>query len=109
VASESEQSGKTPGTDLREGVRSLPVLHALGASRPADARLRDLLASADLTDPGLHAEALGLLRANSAMAEARADLRHWAAVAREQVVGLPDVPARAAFEGLCEYVVERTG
>jgi heptaprenyl diphosphate synthase len=109
VASESAQSGKTPGTDLREGVRSLPVLHALGSSRPGDGRLKDLLASADLTDPGLHAEALGLLRANPAMAEARADLRRWAAAAREQIAGLPDVPARAAFEGLCDYVVERTG
>ena len=109
VASESAQSGKTPGTDLREGVRSLPVLHALGSSRPADARLMDLLVSADLTDPGLHAEALGLLRANPAMQEARADLKRWAAVAREQIGGLPDVPARAAFEGLCGYVVERTG
>ncbi len=107
VASESDQSGKTPGTDLREGVRSLPVLHALGSGRPGDARLRELLASADLTDPALHAEALGLLRANPAMQEARADLRHWAAVAREQIAGLPDVPARAAFEGLCDYVVER--
>lgn len=109
VASESDQSGKTPGTDLREGVRSLPVLHALGSSRPEDVRLRDLLASADLTDPGLHAEALGLLRVNPAMAEAQADLRRWAAVAREQINGLPDVPARAAFESLCDYVVERTG
>jgi heptaprenyl diphosphate synthase len=109
VASESDQSGKTPGTDLREGVRSLPVLHALGSGRPADARLKNLLVSADLTDPGLHAEALGLLRAHPAMAEARADLRRWSAVAREQIAGLPDVPARAAFEGLCDYVVERTG
>jgi heptaprenyl diphosphate synthase len=109
VASESHQSGKTPGTDLREGVRSLPVLHALGSSRPADARLMDLLVSADLTDPGLHAEALGLLRANPAMQQARGDLKRWAGVAREEISGLPDVPARAAFEGLCDYVVERTG
>ncbi len=58
VASDSDQSGKTPGTDLREGVRSLPVLYALASSRPADARLRELLTSADLTDPALHAEAL---------------------------------------------------
>jgi heptaprenyl diphosphate synthase len=43
------------------------------------------------------------------MQEARADLRRWATVAREQIAGLPDVPARAAFEGLCGYVVERTG
>jgi heptaprenyl diphosphate synthase len=108
VASDSAESGKTPGTDLREGVRSLPVLYALRSGRPDDARLRELLTSADLTDQGLHAEALGLLRAHPAMQEARADLRRWAALAREQIVGLPDVPARTAFEGMCEYVVDRT-
>jgi geranylgeranyl pyrophosphate synthase len=109
VASESDQSGKTPGTDLREGVRSLPVLHALRSSRPGDARLRELLELADLTDESLHAEALGLLRNHPAMQQARADLRRWADLAREQIAGLPDVPARAAFEGLCDYVVDRTG
>jgi heptaprenyl diphosphate synthase len=109
VASESAQSGKTPGTDLREGVRSLPVLHALRSRRPVDARLRELLDSGDLTDTALHAEALSLLRENPAMQQARADLERWAAVAREEIAGLPDVPARAAFEGLCDYVVERTG
>jgi heptaprenyl diphosphate synthase len=90
-------------------VRSLPVLYALASSRPADTRLRELLTSADLTDPVLHAEALALLRANPAMEEARADLRRWAAVARTEIAGLPDVPARTAFEGLCDYVVDRTG
>src|SRR5579875_1454280 len=32
VMSEAHQSGKTPGTDLREGIRTLPVLHALRAA-----------------------------------------------------------------------------
>jgi len=108
VASDSEESGKTPGTDLREGVRSLPVLHALRSRQPGDARLRELLDSADLTDQALHAEALGLLRGNPAMQQARADLRRWADLARAQIAGLPDVPARAAFETLCDYVVDRT-
>ena len=115
VASESAQSGKTPGTDLREGVRTLPVLHALraagadGAGPHAPDRLRELLTSADLTDPSLHAEALALLRVDPAMDAARADLRHWAGTARDQIAGLPDVPARHAFERLCDFVVERTG
>jgi len=109
VASESAQSGKTPGTDLREGVRTLPVLHALRSAGPADGPLRELLSSADLTDPRLHAEALTLLRAHPAMEAARADLGHWAQTARDQIGGLPDVPARAAFEALCDYVVRRTG
>jgi len=40
---------------------------------------------------------------------ARADTRRWAEAARSEILQLPDVPARAAFEGLCEFVVERTG
>ena len=71
VASESDESGKTPGTDLREGVPTLPVLMARASTDPADARLLELLA-ADLTDDELHAEALDLLRQHPAMDEARA-------------------------------------
>ncbi len=108
VASESAQSGKTPGTDLREGVRSLPVLHALRGADGGDERLRDLLLTADLTDEPLHAEALRLLRAHPAMEAARADLEYWVEAARAEISGLPDVPARAAFEALCDYVLDRT-
>jgi heptaprenyl diphosphate synthase len=109
VASESAQSGKTPGTDLREGVRTLPMLHALRSAGPADARLVELLSLGELTDPQLHAEALALLRKNPAMELARSDTRRWAQTAREQILTLPDGPARAAFEALCAFVVERTG
>ena len=109
VASESAESGKTPGTDLREGVQTLPMLHAMRSADPADARLIELLRSADLTDPGLHAEALGLLRAHPGMEAARADLRGWADMARREIMALPDVAARAAFEAICDFVVERTG
>jgi heptaprenyl diphosphate synthase len=109
IASESSQSGKTPGTDLREGVRTLPILHALRSAGPGDARLVELLSMPDLADPQLHAEALGLLRGHPAMDMAKADTRRWAELARTQILGLPDVPARAAFEALCEFVVERTG
>jgi heptaprenyl diphosphate synthase len=108
VASESAQSGKTPGTDLREGVPTLPMLHALRSSRPSDARLVALLRSGELADPALHAEALALLRTHPAMEMARADARRWAGIARDEILALPDVPARAAFEALCEFVVERT-
>jgi heptaprenyl diphosphate synthase len=109
VTSESAQSGKTPGTDLREGVLTLPMLHALRSAGPGDARLVELLNRGELTDPALHAEALALLRAHPAMEMARADTRRWAATARDQILALPDVPARAAFEAMCEFVTDRTG
>ena len=83
VASDSAVSGKMPGTDLREGVPTLPVLHVRRANDPADARLLELL-EADLEDDALHKEALGLLRDNAAMDAARADLRRWADDARSR-------------------------
>jgi heptaprenyl diphosphate synthase len=79
----SEESGKTPGTDLREGVTTLPVLYARASRDPADDRLKSLL-SHPLLDDAEHAEALALLRAHPALEQAR---RHTAAVA-EQAVAL---------------------
>jgi len=50
-----------------------------------------------------------LLRAHPAMKEARADLGRWTDRARGHVLALPAGPARAAFEKLCDFMVERTG
>ena len=110
VASTSAQSGKEPGTDLRQGVRTLPVLYALRdtATTPEGIRLRSLLQDADLTDPALHAEALSLLRTSPALEEARQTVRTWISDARALIAQLPAVPARAAFEGLCDFVITRT-
>lgn len=107
VTSESMQLGKTPGTDLREGVPSLPVLHALRSAGPQDARLIELLSS-DLNDPVRLDEALGLLRKHPGMDLARTDVRHWANTAQERIAALPDVPARIAFSELCDFMVDRT-
>jgi heptaprenyl diphosphate synthase len=120
IASDSSQSGKTPGTDLRQGVRTLPVLYALRSTgqspstlpadpSPTDVRLRWLLDEADLTDEALLAEALTLLRGHHAMKESRADVLNWLHEARVSISALPDGPARAAFLALCDFVEKRTG
>ncbi|HEY3646765.1 MAG TPA: polyprenyl synthetase family protein [Streptosporangiaceae bacterium] len=111
IASDFAQSGKTPGTDLRQGVRTPPVLYALRSTgqSPADARLRWLLEEADLTDEALLAEALTLLRGHHAMKESRADVLNWLHEARVSISALPDGPARAAFLALCDFVEKRTG
>ena len=116
IASDTSQSGKTPGTDLRQGVRTLPVLYALRSiaqsgpqPSPADARLRWLLDEADLTDEVLLTEALTLLRGHHAMKESRADVLNWVHEARTTIRTLPDVPARGAFLALCDFVEKRTG
>jgi len=110
IASTEAESGKEPGTDLRQGVRTLPVLYALrgNGGDPDAVRLRELLGEADLTDPELHAEALRRLRASPAIAEARQTVRDWVTEAQALLAQLPDVPARGAFETLCDFVNTRT-
>lgn len=106
ITSESSDSGKTPGTDLREGVPTLTALLAMSDS--GDTRLNDLL-SRPLTDDGEHTEALELLRGHSALASARAEARRWAHDAAECLDQLPPLAATGALREMCDYVVERTG
>ena len=108
IASDTDESGKTPGTDLREGIATLPVLYALRSASPSTERLRELV-SHPLVDDDEHAEALTLLRSSDALAEARQTLAGYASSARASLAVMPDVPARAAFEALTEIVIARTG
>ncbi len=107
VASESDDLGKAPGTDLREGVPTLPTLMARQSAAEADARLLQLL-SGPIGDERLHAEALTLLRSNPAMDEARFEVRRRAEAARALLEQLPDIPARGALVGLCDLVTTRS-
>jgi heptaprenyl diphosphate synthase len=107
IEAESEQLGKTPGTDLREGVPTLPVLYALRSSDPATERLRSLV-SHPLLDAAEHAEALALLRGSPALEEARETMRAYADTARGLLGSLPDVPARDALATLADIVTSRT-
>lgn len=108
IASDSDESGKTPGTDLREGVDTLPTLLARRSTDPADARLLELL-DADLTDDALHAETLDLLRKHPAMDEARSYVLDRAREAQQLLTVLPeDSPVRAALDAFAEIVATRT-
>ena len=111
IASDGHESGKTPGTDLREGVPTLPILllqqMPADDTDPADARLRELL-QLDLTDDDLHAEALRLLRKHPALEHARRETLRYAEEARALLAPLPECPAKAALQGLCDAVAIRT-
>ncbi len=106
----SDETGKTPGTDLREGIPTLPTLlfrrHADPGSA-TDARLLALLDS-DLSDDADLAEALALLRAHACIEQARAEVRRRAERARSHLADLPAGPARDALAELCDTVVTRS-
>lgn len=108
IESDPDESGKIPGTDLREGVHTLPVLYALRETGPGADRLRELL-KGPVTDDAAVAEALGLLRSSGGIAAAKATVQQYAEQARAELHGLPDVPGRQALESLVEYTVNRHG
>ncbi|MFD5334573.1 polyprenyl synthetase family protein [Streptomyces hawaiiensis] len=112
IASDSHESGKTPGTDLREGIPTLPVLRlrerAARLGRAEDIALCELLDS-DLADDERHAEALRLLRAHPALEQARQDTVRYAQDARSSLAPLPECTAKTALLELCDAVVHRAG
>ncbi len=107
IASPAAQSGKTPGTDLREGIRTLPMLYALADHAPGVERLRALLAG-PLTDDSLIAEALHLLRHSPGRDRAVAALRAPTDSARAELAILPAGPARDALTSVTTYLSTRT-
>jgi heptaprenyl diphosphate synthase len=112
IASDSHESGKTPGTDLREGIATLPVLRlreqAARGGRAEDIALCELLES-DLSDDARHAEALAALRAHPALEQARRDTVRYAEEARAALAPLPECYAKRALVELCDAVVHRAG
>jgi heptaprenyl diphosphate synthase len=108
IDSDPDESGKLPGTDLREGVHTLPVLYALHDSGPEGDRLRELLVG-PMDDDARVAEALTLLRASAGMAKAKDTVARYAAQAREELAALPDGPGRQALATLVDYTISRHG
>jgi heptaprenyl diphosphate synthase len=103
----SDETGKMPGTDLREGIATLPTLLARKSTDPADARLLELL-DCDLHNDDALREVLDLLRNHRCIYEARNEVRRRAAAARALLEHLPAGAARDALDDLCTTVVTRT-
>ena len=99
ITSDSDTSGKTPGTDLREGVATLPTFYALASTDPADDRLKELLRR-PLDDDAEHAEALELLRQHSAIEQARERTMAYATQASELLADFGDSEAAEALRQL---------
>ncbi len=104
----SDESGKTPGTDLRAGVPTLPTL-LLRAQQASDPKAKELV---EIIDAGLEedaqlAKAVELLRAHPALEEAYQTAKQWADEAVLALAPLPDSPVKDALRVFAEAVVER--
>ena len=106
IASDSNQSGKTPGTDLKEGVPTLVTLQIMKSTDPKDAKLREKLIK-PVPDNEVTA-VIAELRSHQALVDARNYLHQLARDAKAMLNPLPANNARAALESLCDAIVDRT-
>ena len=106
IASDSSQSGKTPGTDLKEGVPTLVTLQIMKSDRPEDQELKALL-SAPMDDVTV-ARVIPQLRQHQALKDAKKYLHTLADESKALLSTLPTGPARSALENLCVAIVDRT-
>ncbi|MBZ8177663.1 polyprenyl synthetase family protein [Corynebacterium poyangense] len=108
IFSDPKESGKTPGTDLKEGVYTLPVLYALREESEEGDRLRELLVGPVHDDETLE-EILDLLRRSSGREQALADVHRYLEEADEQLKHLPENAATRALRMLASFSVQRAG
>jgi heptaprenyl diphosphate synthase len=107
IASESNESGKTPGTDLREGVLTLVTLNVIASGKGEDAELQRLL-SAPINDEETVQQVLRALRNHDGLSQAREQLSQVAKEARVALGPLPVNPATGALFSLCDAVIDRS-
>ncbi|SDQ15162.1 polyprenyl synthetase family protein [Quadrisphaera sp. DSM 44207] len=102
LAETTQQTGKTPGTDLREGVATLPVLLARQRAAGGDAQARDLVEvlDGDLSGDDALAAAVQALRASSVTEQAQAQARQWG---EDAVAALDPLPAGAVKDALVAF------
>lgn len=107
VTSTSTQLGKEPGIDLREGVYTLPVLHALAQDGQGE-ELRGLLEPGPPNGAPLE-RALEIVRADGSLDYARTAVSAQVARAKERAALLPEGRARMALVQLAEFLAIRCG
>lgn len=107
IASESFESGKTPGTDLREGVPTLVTLNVIAMNRPEDADLIALL-KAPIKDEAVVQDVIKTLRAHPALELSRQQMLQYAHDARSALGPLPVNDVTGALYALCDAIIDRT-
>ena len=106
ISSDASQSGKVPGTDLKEGIPTLITLQIISSNLEEDKELRQLLQS-PLPEEKI-ADVLIKLRQHRALKDAKSYLHNLSLEAKQLLQPLPAIPARSALESLCDAVIERT-
>ncbi|MGC0142981.1 polyprenyl synthetase family protein [Pseudactinotalea sp. Z1732] len=109
LSADAATTGKIPGTDLREGVATMPVLLLQARGEGLDAEGRAILTAlqGDLSDDDALDEVVQRLRTHEVTEEVRVLARRWAADAVADLEPVADSTARRALETFATLLVDR--
>ena len=111
LTSDGAQTGKTPGTDLRERVPTMPalLLRAKAAGPDATAGDRELvgLLDSDLTSDAALTQAVAGLRGHAVVDQTHERAVAWARQAVAALDGLPRGPVKDALVAFANALVDR--
>ncbi|MDT7857932.1 polyprenyl synthetase family protein [Rubrivirga sp. S365] len=99
--------GKPAGLDLQDRKMTLPLIAALDAAPPAEARRVRRIVRKRRKSRAEVRDVLAFVERTGGTAAARARMEALAADAADALLAFPPSPARDALVGLCAYVVER--
>lgn len=111
VRSDAATTGKTPGTDLREGVATMPVLllrRKVAAGGSADDAALLAAIDGDLSSDEALADVVARLGAHPVVDETAALASTWSARACEAIANLPEGGVKASLISFAEALVART-
>jgi heptaprenyl diphosphate synthase len=108
IYSDGKTSGKTPGTDLRAGVPTLPVLYLRQDAQHdlASAKLVEII-DGGLDDDAALNQVLEQMRKHPATERAFQEAKRWADQAIAALEDLPEGPVREALKNFADAVIER--
>jgi heptaprenyl diphosphate synthase len=107
VVSSERELGKEPAVDLRLGVYTLPVLHAINHGSRRD-ELSELLSARPLEDAALE-RVIEIVRSDGSLDHARAAVTVEVRKAKQLVSLLPEGVARTALDNLADFIATRCG
>ncbi|MZP28839.1 heptaprenyl diphosphate synthase [Heliobacterium undosum] len=105
MMADEKELGKPIGSDLRQGIMTLPILEALRESR--DPALRTLVAKKEKSQDEV-CRAIEIIKQTGAVERSQIIARRYLDKAKEELTRLPAIPTRDTLAVIAEYIEKRT-
>lgn len=105
IVGSEDTIGKPAGSDIKQGVITLPVIYALEKSVQKD-KLAKIVSNPEMSDDELK-EALEIVRKSEGVEFSKQKVQEYITLAKNAIPSKCDPELRKSFEGLADYILNR--